>query len=782
MFKNLMLVAVAAMAFTACTEENNEVNAVVKKTIINGVATIDNDDTRSGFVGSETKENEDGTTTTFYKSAWDGNETIKLYINYGAAETTATVDAEGKFTAEFEGDFAESCTISACSPAEAWNSEYSFTIPTEQTPRTNSVDPAAHILKAQSITVTNGSASFKMQHEVAYGKMTVNTPAEFVIDHVDIELNGAWYGYDKSLSYTINADNVENNTFWFATDVIEVSEMTVTAYDADDKAYTKTVTMNEGKTLKFQYYKVSTFSVSNLVEYEEPAAPAFTSASADGTYGDRYVTFTSQELGTLILNTYNCFQNSIWPAGTYTFGDTSNHIYPGSYSTYNGTSLYSGQVLVSFVNRQYHVEFFNLADNSGNIVLEHATYTGTISPLQVPDPRQALATPNANATVDGKTITISWEAVDNAEGYRVKLYSPYDEYLETIITDTKYVYEAQQWDTNYSFTIMSYASDENETYKPSEDAYVDAKIGKDPSTLISLSTMSTGASHSYGYGYTFTNDNDTNFTIVFSDWIATSSSINPGTYNVVSSVSYVNQLNVALDASKTYRFEGVSSKLSSGTISVAKDGETYTIEMSLVLSNGTALDYKYVGSLGGSSSEGGETPDPENPGEGGETPDPENPGDGGETPDPENPGDGGETPDPENPGDGGIPEGYIEIAQCIYYGDLMGAGIADEFVLLSADGKNKLFFNFNNATTDPNYIPTGEYTLSRPGATGNTFNMNTTSDTTIINGELYANGVDTNSGSTMSVVSEGKGGVHEIKLTIINNQGTNKFYFKGTIN
>ena len=138
----------------------------------------------------------------------------------------------------------------------------------------------------------------------------------------------------------------------------------------------------------------------------------------------------------------------------------------------------------------------------------------------------------------------------------------------------------------------------------------------------------------------------------------------------------------------------------------------------------------------------------------------------------------------EEPGEGGgdIPDGYIEMAQCIYYGDLMGAGLADEFVLLSADGKNKLFFNFNNATTDPNYIPTGEYTLSRAGATGNTFNMDTISDTTIINGEMYGNGVGTNSGSTMSVVSEGKGGVHEIKLTIINNQGTNKFYFKGTIN
>ena len=60
LFKNLMLVAVAAMAFVACSEVSVEVDNLVKKTIINGTASINTDDTRSGFVGSETDEN--GTT------------------------------------------------------------------------------------------------------------------------------------------------------------------------------------------------------------------------------------------------------------------------------------------------------------------------------------------------------------------------------------------------------------------------------------------------------------------------------------------------------------------------------------------------------------------------------------------------------------------------------------------------------------------------------------------------------------------------------------------------
>ncbi|MBQ6940514.1 MAG: hypothetical protein IJN51_04345 [Alistipes sp.] len=494
MFKNLMLVAVAAMTFTACTETNEEVNAVAKKTIINGVATIDNDDTRSGFVSSETTENEDGTTTTTYKSAWDGGETIKLYINYGAAETTATIDAEGKFTAEFEGDFAESCTISACSPAESWSSESSFTIPAEQTPRTDSVDPAAHILKAQAITVTNGSAKFNMQHEVAYGKMAVNTPAEFVIDHVDIELNGAWYGYAKSLSYTINADNVEDNTFWFATDVIEVSEMTVTAYDADDKAYTKTVTMNEDKTLKFQYYKVSTFSVSNLTEQKE--VYDYTTAYVSRTWSstDKLITFTAEGKENMNVNfAGRSFDGNAIAAGTYTYGDGvySWGINFGDYSNATVSIAAMDSAVVSIVDGCYVMEFNNLKDNYGNIVAERITFKGTIDGLDIPDSRQALATPNATATVVGKTITISWDPVDNAEGYRVELYSPYDEYLETIITGTEYVYEAQQWNTNYSFTIMSYASNENETYKPSEVAYVDIKTEKDPNAVLTADYTAT---------------------------------------------------------------------------------------------------------------------------------------------------------------------------------------------------------------------------------------------------------------------------------------------------
>ena len=135
-----------------------------------------------------------------------------------------------------------------------------------------------------------------------------------------------------------------------------------------------------------------------------------------------------------------------------------------------------------------------------------------------------------------------------------------------------------------------------------------------------------------------------------------------------------------------------------------------------------------------------------------------------------------------NTGDSGAPEGYITLDSCSYVGDLMGAGVADEFVLRSNDGNHVLYFNCNNTQTDPNNIPAGEYTIANVGEPGFQFNMSYLSGTTIINGVSYPNGVGNNSESTMVVASESYGGVHEIKLIINNNQGTTKYYYKGTIN
>ncbi len=480
LFKNLMLVAVAAMAFTACSEDNNEVNNVEKKTVISGVLNIVNDDTRSGFTGSYTEDEK-----TYYQSSWDGGETIKIFVDGVDDPVTTTIDKEGRFEVELDGELPESFFMTIVSPADSWSSKDISTIPAEQTPLANSVDPSAHILKVQNVQVTNGSAdAAKMDHQAAYGKMTVNG-VDFDIDHVVVNLKGTYYmNYERECTYTINADNVQNNVFWFTTETFEnVTEFTVTAYDAEGKAVTKTVDVAAAdKTLAFNYGRVSTFSVSGL---EEPAVPMFTSAYASGynTY-DFTLTFQGNELSTLVLNPYY-IANDDWTItpGTYSFSNSGGAFYTKGYSSYGDTDLYYGTVKISVVNGQYHFEFIKLADQQNNVVLEYATYTGEVEDLNVPDPRTPLATPNVTYSLDGNKVTLSWEPVEGAVGYRVRDYY-YD--IDTTTTELTVTAELTEYKWYYIY-VSAIAAEDDANNKSSYETEI-AFEHKDPRVTLSNPT------------------------------------------------------------------------------------------------------------------------------------------------------------------------------------------------------------------------------------------------------------------------------------------------------
>ena len=466
LFKNLMLVAVAAMAFTACTETNDEVNAVSKTTRYEFTANIA-EETRSGFA-----EKEEGATA--YKSEWHENDQIKIFVE-GYDPIVEKISVDGKFTLELE-NAPESFFMTVVSPADSWSSENSSTVPTEQTPLANSVDPKAHLLKSQVTLIQTGSESISMSPQYAcYGKMTVNAPEDFVISKVEVSFNGGQV-------YTLNATYVENNVFWFAVDsMIDVSTFTVTAYDAEDNAITKTVDVAAaGKELKFQWGHVSTFSVSGLEEAK--VYTEFTAAEMINAYStnDVMVSFTGDGLEEMQINFYGAAMVSgSLNVGTFTIG---NGLYDG-YCFYGDTQLDTITIVSTFENGVYNLVFSNLKDNNGNAVVEgNLTFTGLISGLTPVDLRTQLAAPsNATGSADGKTITLSWDPVQGADGYRVKLYSPYEEYFEEIVYTNEYVYEAQLYSTPYSFTIMSYASDTNAQYRSSEDAYANVTTGKDPS-------------------------------------------------------------------------------------------------------------------------------------------------------------------------------------------------------------------------------------------------------------------------------------------------------------
>ncbi len=485
LFKNLMLVAVAAMAFTACTEENNEVNAVAKKTVLTFTASIDNDgdETRSGFVGSTTEEG-----VTKYQSAWDGTEKLAIFdmSTNGLITDETTINKEGKFDVEFEGDHIPDF-IYVCSPASAWSDPNTYTIPAEQTPLANSVDPAAHILKGY---VSTTGSTFSMQHQTSYGKMTLKG-VDFDIDHVVIDLNGSWYGYDKSLSYTINADNVEENVFWFSTDVIEVASFTVTAYDAEGNAVAKTVDVAEaGKTLSFNFNEVSTFSVSDLDEYVAPAEKFdSTYAYVYQDYGstDKEIMFVAEDGRGLRIDFYNVYDSNCIVPGTYTFSG-SGYMYPNwcyyydNVENYYTSKLDGGQAVVSIEDGQYKIVFTNMS-LGGTVYVEQFTFKGQIDGLDIYDSRTPLATPEVTYELDGKTLTVFWTPVDGAVGYYVHDY--YYE-VDTTTTDTTLTVELSEYKWYYIYvTAIAAADDAN--FKNSAKAEISFEL-RDPRTVLSAPT------------------------------------------------------------------------------------------------------------------------------------------------------------------------------------------------------------------------------------------------------------------------------------------------------
>ena len=237
----------------------------------------------------------------------------------------------------------------------------------------------------------------------------------------------------------------------------------------------------EGKTVQISYVGDLTVNV-----------PTFSTAVKTNTDNDKYVTFTG-DAGELFLNFYICNYDNWIDAGVYEIvynGQGEGQIYGrddtaqwGYYSADGATkqAICYGTVTVSVVNGEYHFVFENIGLNADNIYLPYAEFTGAIDGLIVPDYRTQLATPsNVTSSVNGKIITLSWTAVEGADGYRVKLYSPYEEYFEEIATTNEYVYEAQSYSKQYSFTIMSYASETNAQCRSSEDAYAYVTTGKDP--------------------------------------------------------------------------------------------------------------------------------------------------------------------------------------------------------------------------------------------------------------------------------------------------------------
>ena len=309
LFKSIMTVAVAAMAFASCSNNYTEEVSFGEKVqfTVNAVA---EDMTRTAF-GEPTEGK--------YPTVWSGNETVKVAINaIKDATSTKTTLSGDKSTAYFEvgietGEVSAPYTFAALSPATAavsavnasyksWNVEF----PTNQTPTANSCDPKAQILLGTSTTyeAMPSSVDLSFQHLSAYAKFSfINFSTEATVNSIVMESEKTiayrHYYYiagDKAGTFedngatnliTINTSSLENIWVGLAPTDVSNSKLTFTI-NTTAGTYTKVVTMPANRV--FEAGKVSTFKVDMTgVELQSPVQYELLTNVADLSAGSKVI-------------------------------------------------------------------------------------------------------------------------------------------------------------------------------------------------------------------------------------------------------------------------------------------------------------------------------------------------------------------------------------------------------------------------------------------------------------------------------------------------------------
>ena len=320
LFKSIMTVAVAAMAFTGCSNTFEEVAPVqTSKFTVNAVA---EDMTRTAF-------GEYNSTNKTYKTLWDSEEDkVKVAINATEdATSTKTTVSDDKSTASFEvgietGEVSAPYTFAALSPASAavsgvdaefnsWNIEF----PTTQTPTANSCDPKAQILLGTSTTYETmpSSVDLSFKHLSAYAKFsfinlnlgnaTVNSVVMesektiayrhyyYIADNEAGNKAGTLKDNGATKVITINTSSLEKplENIWVGLAPTDVSNSKLTfTINTSAGTYKKEVTMPADRV--FEAGKVSTFKVDMAgVELEGPVKYELLTNVANLTAGSKVI-------------------------------------------------------------------------------------------------------------------------------------------------------------------------------------------------------------------------------------------------------------------------------------------------------------------------------------------------------------------------------------------------------------------------------------------------------------------------------------------------------------
>ena len=337
MIKNLMLVAVAAMAFVGCQNDNDEMNATARKVVLEFVAGFD-EDTRATF------GDKDGNA---YPTYWEGNEWVSVTISddennfngYGEVElpdgkeTSLTAKISVEFYLEEGQELPAAGTITA-TVGNFYEGE--VMIDEDQSPTEKSVASMSLIASRE---FTNGDITgeaLQFKHAAAYGKMTIPQLADINTDKVVVSFNEGAY------TYTIRTSNIgDSNTLWFACPAFDVTDFTVSFVESGVFNYNKSVESLAEGALKFRVGRVSAFTVNNIEK--EELAPAISQ----------------------VFNTMEYLGDSTWK-----FSNANGYFMTIPFTTAIGDTLVDGIYTAAFGATEDEFEF-----NANNVRIVYADDT-----------------------------------------------------------------------------------------------------------------------------------------------------------------------------------------------------------------------------------------------------------------------------------------------------------------------------------------------------------------------------------------------------------------------
>ena len=377
LFKNLMLVAVAAMAFVACSQDVNDINILPKQTTLNFTARFV-DDTRAYF-GEKSEEG--------YPVYWAGGEAVAFvapaadyegtYTTYAEAVKADEQGIEATFDVVFDNPI-KAGTVYAYL-GDGWNpmSNYAY-VNNYQTPTATSVDP--NCIMASTSFEYDGETmevSGDFAHGAGYGKMTINGFEGKTISSVELSFAGTNY-----CNYTLNVADIAEHTYWFASEENEVSNFTISVV-VDGVSYSKEVEIGSDKHLYFKKGLVSKFSVSGLVKDPiQLETPIVTTSFADGKVTASWSPIENAESYTVKVNDTVVEEN--YKEISYSFD--------ASYSTYYSISVIA-----------------NAAEGSADYVDSDEAFTSITTPLDI------------NMVTD-YTVTLTNYTIDLESSYGDKLF------------------------------------------------------------------------------------------------------------------------------------------------------------------------------------------------------------------------------------------------------------------------------------------------------------------------------------------------------------------------